>query len=179
MTIRFGDMFLFITLSGVLFRNATKAVSLISGDLCCLTLTVFCFTKRAIIPFSGWLPKAMSAPTPTSALVHSSTLVTAGVVVLIMYRDLSTVSQIQTVIFVAGLFTIISGRLLALVEDKVKKLVAYSTLSQIGLSLLVCGVGLIDEGVRILVAHGLAKSLLFMQIGWLIHTNLGQQVGAK
>jgi len=176
MTIRCGDLFLFLTVSYLLLGSTSlRLFSLVHGDTIGQLLLVFCGTKRAILPFSSWLPKAMRAPTPTSALVHSSTLVTAGVVVLVKFGDISLSSDFQAAMFCFGYFTMLAGRLLALVEFDIKKTVAYSTLSQMGLSLLVCGVGLMSEGTIMLLSHGLAKRLLFLSIGYVIRINLGQQ----
>lgn len=132
-------------------------------------------TKSASIPFSGWLPKAIRAPTPTRALVHSSTLVVAGLVLIIAYRELlMSPSSIVVIVFI-GLFTIMVGRLLTLIESRVKKLVAYRTLSQIGLSMLVYGLGQFQGGFILLISHGFAKRLLFIQVGALIHSRMNNQ----
>jgi len=117
----------------------------------------------------------MSAPTPTSALVHSSTLVTAGLIIIVVYRDLLLDSYILLVLLVVGSLTMLAGSLLALVETSVKKVVAYSTLSQIGLGTTILGLGCVYAGIVNLVSHGLAKRLLFIQVGYLIHLRMGQQ----
>lgn len=134
-----------------------------------------CLTKRAQFPFTGWLPKAIRAPTPTRALVHRSTLVTAGLVIIVVYRDLLMDSSILLFLLVVGRLTIVAGSLLALVETRIKKLVAYRTLSQMGLGTLMLGLGNLDAGIINLISHGLAKSLLFIQVGYLIHLRIGQQ----
>jgi NADH:ubiquinone oxidoreductase subunit 5 (subunit L)/multisubunit Na+/H+ antiporter MnhA subunit len=121
------------------------------------------------------LPKAIRAPTPTSALVHSSTLVTAGLVLLITYRELVINSYILMFITFAGFFTILLGSLIALREKRVKKLVAYRTLSQMGLGIIVYGLGQFYIGYYNLITHGFAKSLLFIQVGYLIHVGSNQQ----
>jgi NADH-ubiquinone oxidoreductase chain 5 len=133
------------------------------------------FTKSAQIPFSGWLPKAIRAPTPTRALVHSSTLVTAGLVLIIVYRELIFNSFTMLLILIAGFLTITYGSVFALVENSVKRTVAYSTLSQMGLSIIVVGLGSHYVGLVSLISHGLAKSLLFIQVGYLIHRGVNQQ----
>jgi len=117
----------------------------------------------------------MRAPTPTSALVHSSTLVTAGLVLLITYRELVINKYMLIFITFAGFFTILLGSLIALSEKRVKKLVAYRTLSQIGLAVLTIGLGAINLSIFHLISHGFFKSLLFIQVGYLIHQAAGQQ----
>ena len=99
-------------------------------------LSLGAFTKSAQIPFSAWLPAAIAAPTPVSSLVHSSTLVTAGVYLL--YRNLIDLLffNIQNLIIFFGVTTILIARIAALNEKDIKKIVALSTLSQLGLIVL-------------------------------------------
>lgn len=174
-TIRLGDYFLFIIIGGFIIRSYlglyTRELKLV--EISCLILLAF--TKRAQFPFSGWLPKAIRAPTPTSALVHSSTLVTAGLVLLITYRELVSNSTALIVITFVGLLTILGGSISALVERRIKKVVAFSTLSQIGLGIITYGLGGFRVGYYNLVAHGFAKRLLFIQVGYLIHSMYNQQ----
>lgn len=136
-------------------------------------------TKSAQVPFRGWLPKAISAPTPTSALVHSSTLVTAGLVLIINYSEFVSRKTVLSLLMSLGLVTMLAGRLRALGERRVKKLVAYSTLSQVGLGVIVFGLGEFQVSYCNLIAHGLAKRLLFMQVGVLIHGATNQQAFGK
>lgn len=138
-------------------------------------LVLLRFTKSAQIPFRGWLPKAIRAPTPTSALVHRSTLVTAGLVLLMTYSEVVSRGVFLTAIITVGLVTMLVGRLSALGEVRVKKLVAYRTLSQIGLGIITYGLGQFYVGYLNLVAHGFAKRLLFIQVGYLIHNGMNQQ----
>ena len=167
LTIRFGDFFLFVYIRGSIYLHYTSLCPLGMVDAFCLL--VVCLTKSAQLPFSAWLPKAMSAPTPTSALVHSSTLVTAGVVLLTTYVDVTISRGIINVLLFVGFFTIVAGRLAGLVETSVKKLIAYSTISQMGLRVMALGLGGAKVRYILLIAHGFAKRLLFMQIGYLIH----------
>jgi len=145
----------------------------------CVFLLLLCSRKSAMVPFSGWLPKAIRAPTPTSALVHSRTLVTAGVCVLVTHTPLSLSKNFQVVMFVLGYITMLFGSVLALLEMNMKKLVAFRTLSQMGVAMIVCGCGTFVNGVVGLLTHGLAKCLLFLQVGYLIHVNSGQQFYSK
>jgi len=117
----------------------------------------------------------MSAPTPTSALVHRSTLVVAGlVVVLHHYEMFITSGSIRLMTFV-GWFTLLGGSLIALGEYSVKKLVAYRTLSQMGIATITFGLGQITLGYYQLISHGFLKCLLFLGVGVLIHTGYNQQ----
>ena len=174
-TIRIGDYFFFIFLSVYLLGSYLGHMAIELILLNSMWLVILSFTKSAQLPFSGWLPKAIRAPTPTSALVHSSTLVTAGLVLLITYRELVINKYMLIFITFAGFFTMLLGSLMALSEKRVKKLVAYRTLSQIGLGIIVYGLGQFYIGYYNLITHGFAKSLLFIQVGYLIHVGTNQQ----
>jgi NADH-ubiquinone oxidoreductase chain 5 len=129
-------------------------------------------TKSAQIPFSAWLPAAIAAPTPVSALVHSSTLVTAGVYLLIRFRTLLGCSKI---LLVVSLFTMFISGLGACLEQDAKKIIALSTLSQLGLIIFSLSLGLSIMAFFHLLTHALFKSLLFMCIGLYIHGAADQQ----
>nr|UZP15734.1 NADH dehydrogenase subunit 5 [Contracaecum sp.] len=177
LTNRLGDFFMFVFFSSVIF-SSYYFLSL--SFFCCLSslmLLAASFTKSAQFPFSGWLPKAMSAPTPISSLVHSSTLVTAGLVLLMNFTELSFNKEVITVILIIGIFTMFFSSVVALVEEDLKKVVALSTLSQMGFSMLTVGLGLGFVSFIHLLSHALFKSCLFMQIGYLIHCSFGQQDG--
>lgn len=106
-----------------------------------IILVVGCFTKRAQIPFRAWLPAAIAAPTPVSSLVHSSTLVTAGVYVLIRHIEDLLIFFSQDIVLVSGLITMIIARVSALGETDIKKMVALSTLRQLGIMVTRIGIG--------------------------------------
>jgi NADH:ubiquinone oxidoreductase subunit 5 (subunit L)/multisubunit Na+/H+ antiporter MnhA subunit len=108
-------------------------------------------------------------------LVHSSTLVTAGLIVIMVYTESIINSYIILLILIVGVITIIIGRVQALFERSIKKMVAYSTLSQMGLRIITVGLGCYQMGLFNLVSHGLAKRILFIQVGFLIHQRIGQQ----
>jgi len=133
------------------------------------------FTKRAQYPFSGWLPKAIAAPTPVRSLVHRRTLVTAGVLLLIKFNILFLRGFYSRFIFFIGLTTIFIAGGSSFVEEDLKKVVALSTLSQIGISVAVFGLGAHTLSILHLISHGWFKSLLFLQVGFFIHGGLGQQ----
>lgn len=123
-------------------------------------------TRRAQIPFSAWLPAAIAAPTPVSALVHSSTLVTAGVYLLIRFNEL--LGRRIFLIYVSILTIVISG-LGANLEMDLKKIIALSTLRQLGVIIMTLSMGIVELTYFHLFSHALFKSLLFLCAGAYIH----------
>ena len=128
------------------------------------------FTKSAQVPFSAWLPAAMLAPTPVSALVHSSTLVTAGVYLLYRYSP-----SCSRFLLVVGIFTTLMAGVAAFLESDVKKIVAYSTMSQLGLMLSSLGLGERTSCFAHLNTHASFKALTFLVVGTLFHSVYGSQ----
>jgi len=157
---RIGDALLFCLLGLFLYGGALSTVLLLS----------LAITKSAQIPFTSWLPAAIAAPTPVRALVHSSTLVTAGVYLLIRYN----MTDISSLLFLGGL-TIVSSGMSACYERDLKKVVALSTLSQLGV--MIVGIGSDEKAFTFfhLLSHACFKALLFMTIGVIIHTLYGTQ----
>nr|WGO58101.1 NADH dehydrogenase subunit 5 [Rhabdoblatta saussurei] len=125
-------------------------------------------TKSAQIPFSSWLPAAMAAPTPVSALVHSSTLVTAGVYLLIRFSPTFSQSLNLILLLISGLTMFMAG-MGANFEYDLKKIIALSTLSQLGLMMSILSMGFIGLTFFHLLTHALFKALLFMCAGVVIH----------
>nr|QCX31981.1 NADH dehydrogenase subunit 5 [Amphimallon solstitiale] len=125
-------------------------------------------TKSAQIPFSSWLPAAMAAPTPVSSLVHSSTLVTAGVYLLIRFNYALTSSLMLLLLFI-GTMTMFMAGLGANFEFDLKKIIALSTLSQLGLMVSILALGEVQLALFHLLTHALFKALLFMCAGCMIH----------
>nr|AIQ80168.1 NADH dehydrogenase subunit 5 [Dendrolimus punctatus wenshanensis] len=126
-------------------------------------------TKSAQIPFSSWLPAAMAAPTPVSALVHSSTLVTAGVYLLIRFNMLLVdVFFFKILLLLSGLTMFMAG-ISANYEFDLKKIIALSTLSQLGLMMSILSMGFPDLAFFHLLTHAVFKALLFMCAGVIIH----------
>jgi len=161
---RLGDvlflaLFAFLTYSG-------------QSVLCCgvLVLLFVGMTKSAQVPFSGWLPAAILAPTPVSALVHSSTLVTAGVYLLYRFLPLAC-----SFLIYVGIFTTLISGLAARFQCDLKKVIALSTLSQLGLMITSLGTGERSLCFAHLNIHASFKALLFMAIGTVIHTVYGSQ----
>lgn len=126
-------------------------------------------TKRAQIPFSAWLPAAMAAPTPVSALVHSSTLVTAGVYLLIRFSPALNNSQSQPFLLIISTITIFIAGLGANFEYDLKKIIALSTLRQLGVIISILALGFPMLALFHLLTHALFKALLFMCAGVIIH----------
>nr|AVJ52443.1 NADH dehydrogenase subunit 5 [Diolcus irroratus] len=133
-----------------------------------LLLILAAFTKSAQIPFSSWLPAAMAAPTPVSALVHSSTLVTAGVYLLIRFSDLILMYDVTLFLLISCLTMFMSG-LGANFEYDLKKIIALSTLSQLGLMMSALFMGYPLLSYVHLLSHAFFKALLFLCAGVMIH----------
>nr|YP_009445098.1 NADH dehydrogenase subunit 5 [Marshallagia marshalli]ATV81507.1 NADH dehydrogenase subunit 5 [Marshallagia marshalli] len=177
LTNRLGDFFLFVFFSSFLFYSYYfLSIQFVAMSVLILLLLTS-FTKSAQFPFSSWLPKAMSAPTPVSSLVHSSTLVTAGLILLMNFSNFLLNNNLMLILLLIGLFTMLFSSVTALVEEDMKKVVALSTLSQMGFSTLTLGMGLSFVTFVHLISHALFKSCLFMQIGYIIHGSNSQQDG--
>nr|ATD53079.1 NADH dehydrogenase subunit 5 [Psyllidae sp. EMHAU-2015-Zz060501] len=134
-----------------------------------------CFTKSAQIPFSAWLPAAMAAPTPISSLVHSSTLVTAGVYMMIRFYECILKASLTEGMLMVSLLTILVAGMSALQEFDMKRLVAFSTLGQLGFMSMILSLGYLNIAFFHLLIHALFKALLFMCTGSIIHSSLGIQ----
>lgn len=132
-------------------------------------------TKRAQIPFSAWLPAAMSAPTPVSSLVHSSTLVTAGVYLFIRYYFIINNLLLSFLFTILRLLTRLTAGVIACVERDLKKLVAISTLRQLGIIIFCVCISQVFFTFFHIVRHALFKSLLFLCCGFFILIRLGNQ----
>ena len=126
-------------------------------------------TKSAQIPFSAWLPAAIAAPTPVSALVHSSTLVTAGIYLLIRFNFILVAFSFIKYLCLVGVFTIFMAGISALFEIDIKKIIALSTLSQLGVIIMVIGINMPLLGFFHLISHAFFKAILFICAGNLIH----------
>lgn len=170
---RVGDGLILISL-GAFFSYPFLTTPLIGGGRIfirkeiLLLLAVAAITKRAQIPFRAWLPAAMAAPTPVSALVHSSTLVTAGIYVLIRLFN-SLPQELYMILSWFGAVTIILARFRALKETDGKKIVALSTLSQLGVMMTGFRFNLPSLVFFHLLSHAFFKALLFIRTGFVIH----------
>jgi len=141
-----------------------------------LLLFVGAMGKSAQIPLYVWLPDAMEGPTPVSALIHAATMVTAGVY---MVARMNAVYQLapfaMDVVAVVGAVTAIFAASIALVQNDIKKVLAYSTISQLGYMFLSLGVGAFAAGIFHLMTHAFFKALLFLGAGSVIHAMSGEQ----
>jgi NADH-quinone oxidoreductase subunit L len=132
--------------------------------------------KSAQIPLYTWLPDAMEGPTPVSALIHAATMVTAGVYMVARLNALFSFSGTAlTVVAVVGALTAVYAATMALVQHDIKRVLAYSTISQIGYMFLGLGVGAFSAGIFHLMTHAFFKSLLFLAAGSVIHALAGEQ----
>jgi NADH-quinone oxidoreductase subunit L len=132
--------------------------------------------KSAQIPLQTWLPDAMEGPTPVSALIHAATMVTAGV--YLIARTHPIFEQARTIELIAagtGALTLLVAGLIALVQTDIKRVIAYSTMSQIGYMFVGVGVGAYSNGMFHLLTHAFFKALLFMTAGLAIHALAGEQ----
>nr|WAU48204.1 NADH dehydrogenase subunit 5 [Agriades orbitulus] len=134
-----------------------------------IMIIIAAMTKSAQIPFSSWLPAAMAAPTPVSALVHSSTLVTAGVYLLIRFNLLLLDSFFFKLLMLLSSLTMFMAGISANYEFDMKKIIALSTLSQLGLMMSILSMGFSDLAFFHLLTHAMFKALLFMCAGMIIH----------
>ena len=132
--------------------------------------------KSAQLPLQTWLPDAMEGPTPVSALIHAATMVTAGVYLIVRTHPLFELApRVQDVAAGLGAATLLLAGLIALVQTDIKRVIAYSTMSQIGYMFLGAGVGAYANGMFHLMTHAFFKALLFMAAGLVIHALAGEQ----
>jgi NADH-quinone oxidoreductase subunit L len=146
------------------------------ANLVALGLLGGAVAKSAQIPLQTWLPDAMEGPTPVSALIHAATMVTAGV--YLIARTHAIFEQARTIELIAagtGALTLLVAGLIALVQTDIKRVIAYSTMSQIGYMFLGAGVGGYANGMFHLMTHAFFKALLFMTAGLAIHALAGEQ----
>ena len=131
--------------------------------------------KSAQFPFHVWLPDAMEGPTPVSALIHAATMVVAGVYLIArMLPLLEIVPGFLTIVALVGLFTFLFAGIIALVMTDIKKVLAYSTISHLGLMILTLGAGGLAAAMFHLVVHGFSKALLFLGAGSVMHGMNGE-----
>nr|ALO77444.1 NADH deshydrogenase subunit 5 [Anoplotrupes stercorosus] len=178
LTNRIGDVALLLSIAWMMNYGSWNYIFYIEWMNNSLIMNIIIFlvllagmTKSAQIPFSSWLPAAMAAPTPVSSLVHSSTLVTAGVYLLIRF-NLAINYHIMLILLFISCMTMFMAGLGANYEYDLKKIIALSTLSQLGLMMSILSLGEYKLAFFHLLTHALFKALLFMCAGCMIH-NLG------
>ena len=174
LTNRLGDVGLLVSISLIVYLGSWTYLYIninnrtYSQILVYLIIISAC-TKSAQIPFSAWLPAAMAAPTPVSALVHSSTLVTAGVYLLIRINLIIIEINISKFLRILGMLTIIIAGITAIVEIDIKKVIALSTLRQLGIIIIILGIGNPVLSFFHLISHAFFKAILFICAGLTIH----------
>lgn len=160
-SVAFGDVF-------------TQASVLPSGSMAITGITLLLFVgamgKSAQVPLYTWLPDAMAGPTPVSALIHAATMVTAGIYMIARSNIMYTLAPVsQTVVVITGLVTAILAATIALKQNDIKKVLAYSTVSQLGYMFIGLGVGAYTGAVFHVITHAFFKALLFLGAGSVIH----------
>jgi len=174
LTNRLGDVGLLVSISLIVYLGSWTYLYIninnrtYSQILVYLIIISAC-TKSAQIPFSAWLPAAIAAPTPVSALVHSSTLVTAGVYLLIRINLIIIEINISKFLRILGMLTIIIAGITAIVEIDIKKVIALSTLRQLGIIIIILGMGNPVLSFFHLISHAFFKAILFICAGLTIH----------
>nr|YP_010952626.1 NADH dehydrogenase subunit 5 [Sphinx ligustri]WMQ52972.1 NADH dehydrogenase subunit 5 [Sphinx ligustri] len=173
---RIGDVLILMVISWMMNYGSWNYIfylNFMKNDLIMSLIGVMiilaAMTKSAQIPFSSWLPAAMAAPTPVSALVHSSTLVTAGVYLLIRFNLLILNTFFIKILLLLGMLTMFMAGVSANYEFDLKKIIALSTLSQLGLMMSILSMGFPDLAFFHLLSHAMFKALLFMCAGVIIH----------
>ncbi len=147
--------------------HGTWSVSVLT--VLCLLLFAGAVGKSAQVPLHVWLPDAMEGPTPISALIHAATMVTAGVFMVARFSQLFNLSPTaMSVVAIIGGITAIFAATIALTQNDIKRVVAYSTISQLGYMMMACGLGAYAAGMYHLLTHGAFKALLFLGCGSII-----------
>ncbi len=183
---RIGDLGFLLAVFWLLSKLGTadyhqvfaSTAKLTSFDITGITMLLFVGAtgKSAQIPLYTWLPDAMAGPTPVSALIHAATMVTAGIYMIARSNILFTMAPAtQTVIAVVGLATAVLAATIALKQNDIKKVLAYSTVSQLGYMFLGLGVGAYTGAVFHVMTHAFFKALLFLGAGSVIHAMGGEQ----
>jgi NADH-quinone oxidoreductase subunit L len=174
-----GIVLIFVHFGSIEYTEVFARTSGISTSVI-TTITVLLFIgaigKSAQLPLYTWLPDAMAGPTPVSALIHAATMVTAGIYMVARNNVLYSLSPValQLIMFV-GLATAIFAATIAIAQNDIKKVLAYSTVSQLGLMFLALGVGAYSTGVFHMATHAFFKALLFLCAGSVIHALHGEQ----
>ena len=151
--------------------TATNAGTNTMASLCCLLLLGGAVGKSAQLPLQNWLPDAMAGPTPVSALIHAATMVTAGIYLIARNSQLFQLApDVLYLVALIGTFTLLLGASAAMVQTDLKRILAYSTISQLGYMFLALGVGAGASAVFHLMTHAFFKALLFLAAGALIYS---------
>jgi NADH-quinone oxidoreductase subunit L len=195
-TTRIGDMGFFLGLLWLYGRSGTllfydggngclenAGLAMLGASAIFIALLIFCgaMGKSGQFPLHVWLPDAMEGPTPVSALIHAATMVAAGVFLVARVYPIFSLGAIDgvtsslTVVVWIGVTTALMAALIAIAQADIKRILAYSTVSQLGLMMVSLGVGGVGTGMMHLLAHGFFKALLFLGAGSVIHGCHGEQ----
>src|SRR6266480_2198556 len=195
-TTRIGDMGFFLGLVWLYGRSGTllfydggngclesAGLAMLGASATSIALLIFCGAvgKSGQFPLHVWLPDAMEGPTPVSALIHAATMVAAGVFLVARVYPLFSLGAINgvtpslIVLVWIGVTTALMAALIAIAQEDIKRILAYSTVSQLGLMMVSLGVGGVAAGIMHLLAHGFFKALLFLGAGSVIHGCHGEQ----
>ncbi|HEX3620336.1 MAG TPA: NADH-quinone oxidoreductase subunit L, partial [Candidatus Udaeobacter sp.] len=195
-TTRIGDMGFFLGMLWLYGRSGTllfydggngclesTGLATLGASATLIALLIFCGAagKSGQFPLHVWLPDAMEGPTPVSALIHAATMVAAGVFLVARAYPLFSLGAIAgvtpslTVVVWIGVTTALMAALIAIAQADIKRILAYSTISQLGLMMVSLGVGGVAAGIMHLLAHGFFKALLFLGAGSVIHGCHGEQ----
>jgi NADH-quinone oxidoreductase subunit L len=195
-TTRIGDMGFFLGLLWLYARRGTllfydggngclenAGLAMLGASATFIALLIFCGAvgKSGQFPLHVWLPDAMEGPTPVSALIHAATMVAAGVFLVARVYPIFSLGAINgvtsslTVVVWIGVTTAVMAALIAIAQADIKRILAYSTVSQLGLMMVSLGVGGVAAGMMHLLAHGFFKALLFLGAGSVIHGCHGEQ----
>jgi NADH-quinone oxidoreductase subunit L len=185
---RIGDLgfliavfLIFSTFNSVEFASVfPQAANMASGDSVLILITALLFVgaigKSAQIPLFTWLPDAMAGPTPVSALIHAATMVTAGIYMIARSNILFTLApETLGVVAIIGLATLFLAAAIAVTQTDIKKVLAYSTVSQLGYMFLGLGVGAYTGAFFHVITHAFFKALLFLGAGSVIHAMSNEQ----
>ena len=176
-----GIILIFVTFGSISYHDVfTQASQYATGTPVLTTITLLLFVgamgKSAQLPLYTWLPDAMAGPTPVSALIHAATMVTAGIYMIARSNILYTLAPFSMeVVAIIGVCTALFAATIGLAQNDIKKVLAYSTVSQLGYMFLALGVGAYTDAVFHVMTHAFFKALLFLGAGSVIHAMGGEQ----
>lgn len=176
-----GIILIFVVFGSIEYQDVfSKAGELQSGEAIIVAITLLLFIgatgKSAQIPLFTWLPDAMAGPTPVSALIHAATMVTAGIYMIARTNILYTLAPItMQIVAMVGIATALIAATIGITQNDIKKVLAYSTVSQLGLMVMALGIGAYSAAVFHVVTHAFFKALLFLCAGAVIHALDGEQ----
>lgn len=174
-----GIILIFVTFGSISYSDVfAKAGTASQGTITAIALLLFigAMGKSAQIPLYTWLPDAMAGPTPVSALIHAATMVTAGIYMIVRSNVFYSISEVASeTVAIVGVATALFAATIGLFQNDIKKILAYSTVSQLGLMFLGLGVGAYSSAVFHVTTHAFFKALLFLGAGSVIHAMGGEQ----